>query len=193
MAHGVNGSSRPLLVDLDPGTWQQTLDRVEPWLATTAALQATFRRLTDDVAGRVDEPHIRSYLEDVAAAARRHEAVVGELYEAFGCSPHPAARGPVPAAVGAALGAGRMLAAQVVGRVAGAHGGAWRGMRELMRSNLDAVSGFAVTEQLGLALGIPRVVDLVFPVLHEKQAHQLLLQEYLLEMASSSILYQRDA
>ncbi len=59
-------------------------------------------------------------------------------------------------------------------------------------TNLDAISGFAVTEQLGLALGNPAVTDITVPILTEKSEHQLQLQELLLEMAANAILYQRD-
>jgi hypothetical protein len=40
--------------------------------------------------------------------------------------------------------------------------------------------GFAVTEQLGLALGNPAVTDITVPIVTEKSDHQLQLQELLL-------------
>lgn len=52
--------------------------------------------------------------------------------------------------------------------------------------------GFAVTEQLGLALGNPTVTDITVPILTEKSDHHLQLQELLLEMAAKAILYHRD-
>lgn len=52
--------------------------------------------------------------------------------------------------------------------------------------------GFAVTEQLGLALGNPTVTDIIVPILTEKSDHHLQLQELLLEMAAKAILYHRD-
>lgn len=51
---------------------------------------------------------------------------------------------------------------------------------------------FAVVEQLGLALGIPRLVDLAFHVTTEKSTDQLLLQEFGLEICSFSILYRKN-
>src|SRR4051794_26147367 len=45
------------------------------------------------------------------------------------------------------------------GRIAGASSGVWRDLRELLLANLDAVSASAVAQQLGLAQGRPRVVE----------------------------------
>jgi len=58
-------------------------------------------------------------------------------------------------------------------------------------SNLDAISGFGVAEQLGLALGRPAAVDLARTVVEEKTAHQLLLREVFLELAPDAVLYRR--
>lgn len=181
---------RPVLLEVHGQDWAALQDRVTPWLATTITLQRTFRRLSVRVSRTVSEPHIRSYLRDVARTAHRHEAVALDLYRAFGLQQ------PVrlPSAVASTLlSAGRYASGQLVGMAAGARSSPWRGMRVLMRSNLDAISCFAVTEQLGLALGAPPVVDLTFPVLAEKQSQQLLIQEYLLELASTAILDPRDA
>ena len=190
MTQPTAGSSRVVLLEVDRDAWTNGLRRVRPWLAATATLQTVFRRVSHQVADTVSEPHIRTYLGEVTETARRHEALVDELYPAFGV---PAVSRLAVAGTAAVASTGRQVAGQLVGRFSGAHGPGWRGMRVLLRSNLDAISGFAVTEQLALALGNPRVVDLVFPVLKEKKEHQLLIQEYLLEMASNAVLYQRDA
>jgi hypothetical protein len=52
--------------------------------------------------------------------------------------------------------------------------------------------GFAVAELLGLSLGMKEIVSIAFPIAHEKTMHQMLLQEYMLEMAPISILYKED-
>ena len=78
------------------------------------------------------------------------------------------------------------------GLPAGGSRPAWRDLRQLTLSNLDSMSAFAVAEQLGLALGRPRVVDLAFRVVSEKSAHQLLLREVFLEFAADAVLYRRD-
>ena len=59
-------------------------------------------------------------------------------------------------------------------------------------TNLDSMSAFAVAEQLGLALGRPRAVDVAFRVVSEKSAHQLLLREVFLEFAADAVLHRRD-
>lgn len=189
MTHPAPASSPVVLLELDAQAWQGSLQRVRPWLTATVTLQSSFRRAADRVAAGVREPHVRSYLEDVADAAGQHEDVARRLPEAFGA---PAAPMSAAGAAGAVLAAGRRAVGEVVGRAAGARGGTLRGVRVLMRSNLDAIGGFAVTQQLGLALGNQHVVDLVFPVLREKQKHQLLLQEVLLETAARAVLYEQD-
>jgi hypothetical protein len=77
-------------------------------------------------------------------------------------------------------------------RVPRAASGQWRVVRELLLSNLDAIASFAVAEQLGLALGVPAVVDVTLPVVRRKTQDQLLLQEYLLETASNAVLRGKD-
>lgn len=57
---------------------------------------------------------------------------------------------------------------------------------------LNSMGTFAVVEQLGLALGIPRLVELTFTVVAEKSTDQLLLQEFVLEICSYSILYKES-
>lgn len=51
--------------------------------------------------------------------------------------------------------------------------------------------GFAVAELLGLSLG-KEIDSIAFPIVHEKTVHQMLLQEYMLEIAPISILYKGD-
>ncbi len=53
------------------------------------------------------------------------------------------------------------------------------------------MSAFAVAEQLGLALSIPEILDVTFPVIKQKSTDQLLLQKCALEMCSISILYKK--
>jgi hypothetical protein len=178
---------RPILLELDERTWTEKLERVEPWLATTRMLQSTFRRLLESAVGSVSEPHLHDELGPVLAAARRHEALVDDLWRGFGHE--PAEREPF----GAAVSRTRRLVGQVEGPGGGARGGEWLMMRELMITNLDALGAFAVTEQLALALGRPAVVDIAVPVIEEKAEHGLLLREIMLEMATNAILHHRDA
>lgn len=185
----MTGPDPALLLELDDETRSAQLDRVTAWLAATRTLQTAYRKLLDDTVGGVAEPHIREYLAGLARDAREHEVAALNLYRAFGREPQGVA---VQTVVGAATAKVREVVGTVEGALAGGRGGSWRKLRELLLSNLDATSGFAVTEQLGLALGIPAVVDITFPVVRRKTEQQLLLREYLLETASVAILYQRD-
>jgi hypothetical protein len=180
----------PMLVELDEGTWDRWLERVEPWLATTATLQATFRKLLEDTVEDVTEPHWHAYLEEILKSARDHEAKVDALYQAFGRE--GSGPGRLSSAAASLVAKGRQAVGHAEGLAAGARGASWRKVRELLLTNLDAISGFAVTEQLGLALGNPAVTGITVPILTEKSEHQLQLQELLLEMAANAILYQRD-
>ncbi|MGC9665316.1 hypothetical protein ACNTMW_02035 [Planosporangium sp. 12N6] len=184
---------RPLLVEVDEATIAAHLDRVTPWLVTTRALQSAYRKALEDTADEVGEPHIRGWLREIAGPAREHEAAVDDLYRAFGHQPPaPDLVGRAGSLVSSVLGTARELVGEVQGRVAGARGRAWRQMRMLLLANLDATSGFAVAEQLGIALGRPAVVDIAFPIVADKTRHQLLIRECFLEMAANAILYQRD-
>jgi hypothetical protein len=180
----------PLLVDLDKDDWSARLEKVQRWLTTTRMLQAGYRRLLTSTVGKVSEPHIRSYLTELRDVAREHESRVDDLSRAFGREPSAAA---LPRSVAATvLGTAREAVGHLEGAAAGATTGSWRNLRMLMLSNLDAISGFAVTEQLGLTLGVPAVIDITFPVLRRKTQDQLLLQEYLLEMASNALLLDKN-
>jgi hypothetical protein len=180
----------PLLLELDDETWSTQVDRVERWPATTRMLQGAYARVLESTLDDVAEPHIRSYLDEVLRVAREHENRVDDLYRAFGRE--PAAVGTVRSTASALLAKTREAVGHVEGTAGGAASGPWRTLREVMLSNLDAIAGFAVTEQLGLALGVPAVVDVTLPVVRRKTQDQLLLQEYLLEMASNAVLRGRD-
>lgn len=176
-------TSEPLLLELDEQTWKDWLDRVESWLGNVLMLQATFRQLAEDTLNKVHEPHIRAYLADLLETAKQHEQKVEELYRVIGRDPSHARQ-----LGGTLMSKASQVLADVQGIAGGAVGG-WRDLRQLLLSNLDALGAFAIAEQLGLALGIPEIVEITFPIVQEKSTHQLLLQEYLLEMGPVSILY----
>jgi hypothetical protein len=180
----------PVLLELDGDSWSDRLDRVERWLATARLLQSGYRELLDGLVDDVAEPHIKTYLTELRDVAREHEARVDDLYRAFGREPDRA--GTLRTAGATVLAKTRQVIGHLEGAAGGAASGVWRRLREVLLTNLDAIAGFAVTEQLGLALGIPGVVDVTFPVLRRKTQDQLLLQEYLLEMASNAVLRGKD-
>lgn len=177
---------QPLLLELDKQTWQDHLGRVESWLDNVLMLQTTFRQLTQDTVERVHEPHIKAYLGDLLAAAKEHERKAEELYGVIGRKPSRTRKvgGVVASKAEEAL-------AMIQGMVGGAVGG-WRELRQLLIANLNAMGAIAIAEQLGLALGLPEIPEITFPVVNEKSTQQLLLQEYMLEMAAKSILYKGD-
>jgi hypothetical protein len=183
-------SHPPVLLELDGDSWSARLDRVERWLATTRLLQSGYRQLLDGIVEDVAEPHIKTYLTELRDVAREHEDRIDDLYRAFGREPGHA--GAVRSTGATVLAKTRQAIGHLEGATGGAASGVWRTLRELLLSNLDAIAGFAVTEQLGLALGIPAVVDITLPVVRRKTQDQLLLQEYLLEMASNAILRGKD-
>jgi hypothetical protein len=180
----------PVLLELDGDSWSARLDRVERWLGTTRLLQSGYRELLESIVDDVAEPHIKTYLTELRDVAREHEERIDDLYRAFGRE--PGGGGTLRSAGAAALAKTRQVVGHLEGLAGGATSGVWRTLRELLLSNLDAIAGFAVTEQLGLALGVPGVVDLTFPIVRRKTQDQLLLQEYLLEMASNAILRGKD-
>jgi hypothetical protein len=180
----------PLLLELDEATWTGWHDRVRPWLATTQTLQQTYRSLLESTVKDVSESHWHHYLEEILKSAREHEACLAEIHAAFGVE--PAGHKTIRDAAGLATSKTREALAHLEGLAAGAHGGAWRKLRQLLLSNLDAIGAYGVVEQLGLALGRPAVTNLTIPILTAKGEHQLQLQECFLEFASNAILMDKD-
>ena len=180
----------PLLVELDEATLAAQRQRAATWLVTLASLQTGYRQLLGRTVPLVGDPQVRTWLTELHDAARRHESAVDEI--AAGLDVRPAAPRTLTALTGAVLGLGRELAGQVQGLLAGGSGPAWRDLRQLTLSNLDSMSAFAVAEQLGLALGRPRAVDVAFRVVSEKSAHPLLPREVFLEFAADAVLHRRD-
>ncbi|ETK33429.1 hypothetical protein [Microbispora sp. ATCC PTA-5024] len=173
-----------VLVELDEEYWAGRLDKVAAWLGTVALTQSTFRRLAESAVDAVEEPHIRAYLSDVAETARRHERRVEDLYRVIGREP-----GRSRELGAAALSKVQQALGEVLGRAGGAKDG-WNTLRQLLPVNLDAIGAFATVEQLGLALGLNHLAEAVFPIVREKETHQLLIQEFVLEMATQAILYE---
>ncbi len=173
----------PLILDLGEEPWQRQLDGVERWLGNVLLVQASFRKLAEDTAEKIHEPHIREYLGDLAARAREQERSAEELFEVIGRTPSKARK-----FAGSLMATARRAVADLQGALGGAEGG-WRDLHQLLLADVNAMGAFAVAEQLGLALGLPRVVEITFPIVQELSTAQLLLQELLLEMAPPALLY----
>jgi hypothetical protein len=174
----------PILIELDEQTRAEQLDKLVAWLDNVLMLQSRFRAYVEHTIDKIHEPHIKAYLAELGERARLHEQQAEELYRVVGREPSRLRKG-----AGALLSTVSEVVADVQG-VAGGAKGNWRDLRQLLLLNVDSMGAFAIAEQLGLALGIPAVVDIAFPIENEKSGHQLLLQEYVLEMASRSILYE---
>jgi hypothetical protein len=176
----------PLLLELDEKTYAEQLDRVESWFGNVLMAQATYRKLAEDTADEIHEPHVREYLRELAAKAKEHEGKAEELYRLIGREPSGARK-----LGGAARAKGGEWMAALEGLMGGARGN-WKGLRALLLACVDARGAFAVAEQLGYAMGIPAVAELAFAVVMEQSTQMLLIQEYLLEMGPISILMSKD-
>jgi hypothetical protein len=173
-----------VLVELDEEFWAGRLDKVADWLGNVIMTQSTFRRLAESTVDDIEEPHIRAYLTDIVETARRHEEKIGDLYRIIGREP------PRGRELGAAvMSKVQQAMGELVGRAGGAKDG-WNELRQLLLVNLDAIGAFATAQQLGLALGLNELAETIFPMVHEKEEHQLLIQEFVLEMATQAILYE---
>jgi hypothetical protein len=175
-------TGEPIILDLGEEAWQQRLDGAEKWLGNLLMTQRAFRTLAEDTAGKLTEPHIRDYVGDLAVEAKEQERKAERLFEVIGRKPPRKMQ-----VAGSVVGKVRRTAADLQGKVGGAETG-WRDLHQLLLANVNAMGAFAIAEQLGLALGLPEIVDITFPVVQELSTAQLLIQELLLETAPPAIL-----
>jgi len=174
---------QPILVELDPTTWDSYLDRAARWLDTTRMLQSCFRETAEDVQRKIKEPHFHAYLGEIAETARAHAGRAEGLYRIIGREPSR-----VRPALGTLTAKVRQGLADVVGFAGGATA-PWRDRQQLFRMSLDAMSAFGAAEQLGYSLGMHELANECFAIVDEKYTHHLLLQELTLEMVPWGILY----
>ena len=177
---------QPVLIELDNECRQEQLDRTEAWFKNVQLTQASFRQLLDDTVGKIEEPHIKDYLTTMLGHAIEHEHQAEALFAIIGRKPSV-----IRVKLGELAGKGRELMADIIALTGNAKG-PWQDLHQLYISNLDSMSAFAVAEQLGLALGIPEIIDITFPIVAQKSTDHLLLQEMALEMCSMSILYKKS-
>ncbi|WP_224998484.1 hypothetical protein [Cesiribacter sp. SM1] len=180
-----NLSKQPILIELDLECREEHYSRAEAWFKNVQFTQASFRQLLEDTVPKIEEPHIKDYLSTMLAEAIEHESKAEDLFRIIGRKPSA-----IRTTLGDFLGKSREVWADVIALAGGAKG-PWQDLQQLYVSNLNSMSAFAVAEQLGLALGIPRILDVTFGVVAEKSTSQLLLQECALEMCSKSILYKQ--
>ncbi|WP_156889771.1 hypothetical protein [Planococcus lenghuensis] len=176
----------PVLLGIDPESWDNQLDNVEKWFEQLQLIQASFRQFAEQTAEKIKEEHIKAEVLSIAKKAKVHEQKIGELYEAIGRATSSTSK-----MAGELAGKLNSPLADLKGLLGGAHG-YWKDLHQLMILNLNALSAFAMAEQLGLALGIMEIPEIVFPILNEKQKNHLLLQEYSLETGAVAVLYNKD-
>lgn len=174
----------PILIELDNETRSKQLDRAAIWFNNVLLTQASYRKLVSDTVEKIDEPHIKQYLAEIAMRAETHEEIIrGKLFSAIDREPTD-----VRSLLGTMAGKAREALGDMIALTGGARG-PWQDLHQLYLSNYNCLGAIAVTEQLGLALGIPQVAHITFHMIADKSTDQLLLQECVLEMCSMSILY----
>lgn len=175
-----------ILIELDQASRTKQLDRAKLWFDNVLLTQASYRQLLEDTAAKIEEPHIRQYLTEMINQEEKHEEQARELFSLIDREPSD-----VRQLLGTAMGKVRQALGDFIA-IAGGAKGPWQDLHQLYLANYNSMGAFAVAEQLGLALGIPRIVEITFAVVAEKSTNQLLLQESVLEMCSMSILYKED-
>src|SRR5207245_1105918 len=123
----------PILLELDESTWKTQLDRAAAWLNNVVLTQEKFRKFAEDTASKVREPHIKSYLEEIARRAADHEELARGLIRAIGREPSGGR-----SLAGAVLAKGGELIADLVGLAGGARGN-WKDLRQLLLAGQDAL------------------------------------------------------
>ena len=180
-------SGDPIYVEIDEASWKGHLDNVEGWLGNVLTNQAMFRQLLEDVHPTLQEPHLREFVGEIAATARRHEAEAERFYKLIGRSPSDGRK-----QTGVALAKARQAGAGQLAMAGGARG-SWIGLHALLPASVNAQSGFAVAEQLAMALGLRELAEAAFAVENEQAKDQLTLKELILETAAIAILYKAPA
>lgn len=178
-------ATQPVLIELDQACREEQYDRAEAWFKNVQLTQASFRQLLEDTVQKIEEPHIKDYLATMLEHAREHETKAEALFAEIGRKPSS-----LRAFLGEMVGKSRELWGDLIA-LTGSAKGPWQDLQQLYISNLNSMSAFAVAEQLGLAMGIPAILDITFDVLKQKSTDHLLLQECALEMCSKSILYHK--
>lgn len=181
-----SANSETLLIELDDNTRQDHYDSAAAWFKNVQLTQASFRQLLEDTVDKIEEPHMKDYLVTMLQYAKDHETKAEALFQVIGRKPSH-----TRILLGELTGKSRELWADIIA-LGGGVKGPWQDLQQLYIANLNSMSAFAVAEQLGLALGIPEILDITFLVIKQKSTDQLLLQELALEMCSISILYKKS-
>ncbi|WP_228275796.1 hypothetical protein [Gracilibacillus oryzae] len=179
--------SGTILIELDNDYLSGQLDIVEKWLEHTATAQYVLVDKLTKAVPNIEEPHIREAIEKMADANEHHTNGVEQLFSFIDRKQNQKSN-QVLATVVEKLEEGLMRFQELLGGAVGS----WQELHHLLLLNQQAMGAFAVVEQLGLSLGMKEIVDVSFSITHEKKMHQIILQEYMLEMAPISILYKEN-
>lgn len=184
----MNGKQEVILIELDDHTLKKRLDEVEKWFEHILTLQFSLEKVLEKAIPKIKEPHIKEAMEKVQEANKFHTESAQNLFHIINrkCN---TTRDQATALVMGKLEESIVKTQDVFG---GAFG-SWQDIHLLLLVNEQTRGAFGVAEQLGLSLGIKEIVKAAFSITHEKTIHQLLIQEYMLEMAPISILYKEDA
>lgn len=176
-------TTQPVLLELDAKSWDGFLDNAAKWFDNLMLVQASYRKLLEDTIEKIAEFHIKAYLTEIAERAKQHEAQIENLYKIINRDPSK-----IRKTLGTVIGKADQLLGDLMAATGGVKG-PWQDLHQLYLSNTNTMGAFAVAEQLGLALGLPEILDVTFPIVREKSTDQLLLQEFVLEMSGIAILY----
>jgi len=176
-----------ILIEVDDQYLAKQLKEVEKWFEHVLTVQYALENKLQKTIPAIQEPHIREAIEKILDANKYHTKVVDEFFDIVDSKPNTTLDYVLGVVVGK-LEDGLMGFQDIMGGA----GGSWQHIHHLLILNQQAMGAFAVAEQLGLSLGMKEIVGVGYSITHEKTMHQLLLQEYMLEMAPISILYKDE-
>ncbi|MDQ1143920.1 hypothetical protein QE429_000747 [Bacillus sp. SORGH_AS 510] len=179
--------NKTILIELDEQYLAGQISEVAKWFNHVLTIQTALEHVVANAIPTIMEPHIREAIEKMKRANKHHTECAKELFRVIDKSPNTVSDQLTGQTV-----ANMETALFSLQDVMGGAAGSWKQLHSLLHINQQAMGAFAVAEQLGLSLGMKEIVALAFPIVHEKTMHQLLLQEYMLEMAPISILYKQN-
>lgn len=173
----------PILLELGEERWEEFTDDIAAWLRNVQLAQSSFRHLAEETAAELEDPRAKEMIQRIAESAKDHEQKVDELCRLIGHEPSD-----ITKVLGEVTAQGRQLLGNVLGMTGGASG-PWHDLRQMLLANLNAIGAFGAVEQLGLTLGLPELAQVAFSVVRDKSTEQLVIEEYMLELAPQAILY----
>lgn len=176
----------PILLELGEERWEQFSGDIAKWLRNVQLAQSSFRHLAEKTATGILDPRVKEMIERIAGSAKDHEKRVDELYRLIGREPSNITR-----MLGEVTARGRQMLGNVLAMTGGASG-PWHDLRQMLLANLNAIGAFDAVEQLGLTIGHPQLAHETFSIVCDKSTQQLVIEEYMLELAPQAILYHQE-